>query len=139
MPTKQPLNMNEYQESFKKVQAELDEMRQRIDWGPSDSDIPIVPFEKIATIVPHGSWLVIDGYVVDISEFLSMHPGGEKLLRGLLGKDGTSSFYGILNVHTRSAGELVKMMRVAKVLMPNEFKAIVKDVVEISNSTAIVA
>ena len=37
-------------------------------------------------------WTVIDGYVYDLTRWISAHPGGPGVIRSLCGVDGTSSF-----------------------------------------------
>lgn len=39
-----------------------------------------------------GSWLVIDGVVYDITDFLTQHPGGAHVLRGYAGMDGSLGY-----------------------------------------------
>lgn len=40
----------------------------------------------------HDGWMVLKGKVYYISPYLAYHPGGESILRGSLGKDGTRLF-----------------------------------------------
>ncbi|BET01154.1 cytochrome [Nesidiocoris tenuis] len=37
-------------------------------------------------------WLIIDGFVHDLTDFLEQHPGGEEILMSLAGGDGTECF-----------------------------------------------
>ena len=41
------------------------------------------------------NYLIIDGGVYDVSNFASMHPGGESLLNEIAGTDATEQFYGL--------------------------------------------
>lgn len=52
---------------------------------------------EVSEIVRHndeanGHWLVIEGRVYDISEFLRMHPGGGRILRGYAGLDASDGY-----------------------------------------------
>jgi stearoyl-CoA desaturase (Delta-9 desaturase) len=87
-----------------------------IDYGLTDEKMPVVRVEQVyERVLDHDKWLIIDGYVLDISSFESEHPGGSSILKKMYGKDATKSFYGNLNNHTRSAKQLMKMLRVARV------------------------
>jgi len=41
------------------------------------------------------AWIIIDGYVYDITTFAAMHPGGELLILSFAGKDATETFYSL--------------------------------------------
>ena len=64
--------------------------------------------------------ILIDGFAVEIAEFKTQHPGGAKLLTNYIANDATKSFYGILNNHTKSARQMMKDMRVAKVAVDSK-------------------
>ncbi|KAJ3305605.1 hypothetical protein HDV03_001250 [Kappamyces sp. JEL0829] len=81
-----------------------------------ETKLPVWTFEEYKEEAKASQALIlIDGYAVDISEFKSEHPGGEKLVTNYIGKDATKSFYGVLNNHTKSARQIMKDLRVAKV------------------------
>ncbi len=48
----------------------------------------------------HGYWIALEGRVYDLNEFLHMHPGGAKILRGYTGMDGTPAYQKVLH-HAR--------------------------------------
>ena len=61
----------------------------------------------------HKVYLLIDGLVLDVTDFQGQHPGGSKLLRARRLKvdkftDSTADFDGGLNIHTRSAKRQLK-------------------------------
>ena len=97
------------------LEAKLNKEREAITFEPRDDTLPVLSISSISKYLSHDSWTIIDGYVLDIGSFISQHPGGEGLLRGQLGKDATKSFYGNLNNHSRSARQLMKMLRVARI------------------------
>ncbi len=41
-----------------------------------------------------GCWTIIDGGVYDLTAWIPLHPGGERAIAGLCGKDGTAAFHG---------------------------------------------
>ncbi|MDQ4076810.1 MAG: hypothetical protein M3220_11275, partial [Chloroflexota bacterium] len=40
----------------------------------------------------NGYWMIIDGHVYDLTEFIHLHPGGFKILHGYVGMDATIAF-----------------------------------------------
>lgn len=40
----------------------------------------------------HDGWIVLRGKVYNLSPYLAYHPGGESILRGVLGKDATQLY-----------------------------------------------
>ena len=40
-------------------------------------------------------WVIIDGYVYDLSKFKDLHPGGAPPLKFVAGKDASDAFYGL--------------------------------------------
>lgn len=58
-----------------------------------DVELPVVEWSEIRR---HASdtdgWIVIGGYVIDVTSFLDEHPGGREMLTPYLGKDGTAAF-----------------------------------------------
>jgi cytochrome b involved in lipid metabolism len=43
--------------------------------------------------VENGMWVVIDGSVYDVTQFINEHPGGPKILKRSAGKDASKSFW----------------------------------------------
>lgn len=41
---------------------------------------------------PHDAWMILRGRVYNIGPYLAYHPGGQQILKGVLGKDGTALF-----------------------------------------------
>lgn len=52
------------------------------------------------------------GVVHDVSKFVDQHPGGKKLVNGMIGKDATSVFNGGVYEHSNAAHNLLGTMRV---------------------------
>jgi len=42
---------------------------------------------------PNDCWIIVDSVVYDVTSFAGMHPGGERLITDLAGKDVTEEFY----------------------------------------------
>lgn len=55
-------------------------------------------------------WMIIEGKVYDVTDFLQEHPGGEEVLQELAGQDATESFEDI--GHSQDARDMLKNMLV---------------------------
>jgi hypothetical protein len=79
-----------------------------------DPDLPFVTMEEVAR---HDriddAWLVVDGFVYDVTRFLVVHPGGQRVLRPHLGKDATAAFARV--GHSVAAQVLMTNFRVGRV------------------------
>ena len=58
--------------------------------------------------------MAIDGYVVDVADFVDEHPGGESLLKKFYGADASHAFAGGIYEHSRAARKRMVAMRVAE-------------------------
>jgi cytochrome b involved in lipid metabolism len=48
--------------------------------------------------VENGLWVVIDGGVYDLTQFINEHPGGPKILKRSAGKDASKSFWKVSEI-----------------------------------------
>ncbi|KAJ3129815.1 hypothetical protein HK098_008049 [Nowakowskiella sp. JEL0407] len=100
------------------MESKVSKGRKELNWGPEPNLLPtlsVKEFETKCEANPKKTYFLLDGFVLDVTEFLPQHPGGEKLLTSYSGKDATKAFYGILNSHSKSARTLVLTLRVAKI------------------------
>jgi len=59
------------------------------------------------------AWIVIDGYVYDVTSFLTDHPGGKEIVLPHLGKDATAIFTDEReHVHSEAAYNILKKYRI---------------------------
>ena len=65
------------------------------------------------TVKQQKEWIVIRGYVCDVSNFLDTHPGGSNILETYFAKDATEDFESV--GHSDHAIELLKQLSVGKV------------------------
>ncbi|KAK6527281.1 hypothetical protein TWF281_010469 [Arthrobotrys megalospora] len=73
-----------------------------LDWANHQRNLPFVPLRRItpSELATHGArknesklyWTVLEGKVYDMTPYLPYHPGGEKELLRVAGKDGTKLF-----------------------------------------------
>jgi stearoyl-CoA desaturase (delta-9 desaturase) len=79
-------------------------------------DLPLLKWDDYVEKTQQGQSLVaIAGVVHDVTEFMTKHPGGEKILRGAIGKDATAMFHGGVHNHSWNANNLLGEMQVAVV------------------------
>ncbi|KAF9454214.1 hypothetical protein P691DRAFT_798462 [Macrolepiota fuliginosa MF-IS2] len=94
-------------------------------------DVPTWTQTQIGSYLSTGNRCVIllDGYIVDATTYLSEHPGGAKLVRSYSLKyetisntdpntwpDASVPFHGGMNIHSWAANQEAKKMRVAKII-----------------------
>lgn len=98
-------------------QAELDQAKMHVKFGPDAASLPAMTAADVQRAVADEGreWLIIDGFVLDMTPFKAKHPGGEKILRAYYGKDATAAFHGGLNMHTNAAENLAEMYRIARI------------------------
>lgn len=98
-------------------EEELQKRKKRLDWGPTDDQLPGITLAEFQSIQSQQQQqFIIDNYVVDVTHFKDKHPGGEKILRGYYGKDASRAFHGEMNQHTMAALNLLRLYRVAKIV-----------------------
>lgn len=109
---------NEVQKARVQVQQEeLDLMKKGIDWGHDLSTLSTMSWATVAKRVEQGETLiVIDNVVHKIDDFVSMHPGGSKILEFWNGRDATNAFNGEVYKHSKGARNLLAHFRIAKLL-----------------------
>lgn len=75
---------------------------------------PVWEWDEYMEKVRQGHYLVaISGIVYEVKDFISSHPGGEKLIRDEIGKDATWKFHGGIYNHSAHAQNLLNTMKVA--------------------------
>jgi cytochrome b involved in lipid metabolism len=62
------------------------------------------------------AWIVIDGYVYNVTDFLNIHPGGADVIIERLGRDATEAFNNsLIHAHSQNALEMMKKFRIGVV------------------------
>ena len=65
--------------------------------SPVPTPVPVVLYTK-ATVATHSGesscWSIINGNIYDLTSFVSNHPGGDRNILKICGKDGTAAFEG---------------------------------------------
>lgn len=101
------------------AQKQLDERREKLDWGPEVSCLAPYTMEQVAERRGDG-WMVIGGVVLDvnINRFVDDHPGGRRILELFAGKDATKAFLGAVYAHSNAARNLTTTLRVGRIALP---------------------
>jgi stearoyl-CoA desaturase (delta-9 desaturase) len=101
---------------FQQLERDLELGRQRLSWGIPLHELPVISSEMYSRYVKDGrSFILIDGIVHDVENFLTQHPGGVKMLESNIGKDCTAMFHGGIYAHSNAASNLLSTMRIARI------------------------
>ncbi|KAJ2546829.1 stearoyl-CoA 9-desaturase [Coemansia sp. RSA 1933] len=91
----------------------------RVDYGtPVEELAMFMESEFVAEVREHGrKWLVIEGFIYNVEDFIEMHPGGPRLTKSGIGKDMTNAFNGgVYNHHYSACNLMNSTMRVGKII-----------------------
>ncbi|KAJ7599284.1 delta 9-fatty acid desaturase [Mycena floridula] len=90
----------------------LHETQERLIWPSESIDLPVVDWADFQEQSQSRSLILISGFIHDVTDFLSEHPGGAHLLRKYVGKDATTAFFGGVYEHSNAGHNLLAMKRV---------------------------
>ena len=90
----------------------------------SSINTKVITVESFLDLTRKGSPLcIVDGYVIDIGNFMTYHPGGSRVLRGIIGADITQQILGLRGVdgisHTHSPAAFRKLRTLVKAKLEN--------------------
>ncbi|CAO3572769.1 unnamed protein product [Mortierella alpina] len=107
------------------IEKEVLEKKTKLQWGTPIADLPILSFEDFQHACKNDrkQWILLEGVVYDVADFMTEHPGGEKYIKMGVGKDMTSAFNGGMYDHSNAARNLLSLMRVAVVEFGGEVEA----------------
>ncbi|KAI8090662.1 delta-9 desaturase [Thamnidium elegans] len=94
----------------KRIRAE----QGKLTYGTPIKDLPIYSWEEFQSLVLNDNkkWVLLEGILYDIENFMHEHPGGTKYLSTAVGKDMTTSFNGGVYNHSNGARNLLTSLRV---------------------------
>ncbi|MFI9826033.1 cytochrome b5 domain-containing protein, partial [Streptomyces sp. NPDC052013] len=86
-------------------------------WSPATADGPFFDISEIAvrTTPENGQWLIIDGQVYDVTDFLQLHPGGPRILTESVGLDATAEYAAVLHHENSEINAMLAMYRIGAV------------------------
>jgi stearoyl-CoA desaturase (delta-9 desaturase) len=83
-----------------------------ITWPTDSNHLPVISWDDFKAEAKERSLVVVGGFIHDVSSFTEEHPGGAHLIKRAIGTDATTAFMGGVYDHSRSAQNLLAMMRV---------------------------
>ncbi len=79
---------------------------------PTPAPVPTASLYTEATVAKHSSesscWSIVDGYVYDLTAWVSQHPGGRSTILPMCGTDGSSAFHGYHGTKQNPANALAE-------------------------------
>jgi len=92
----------------------LEEMRSEIAWPKDSNHLPILNWDQFQAQHKQSgrNLVVLDGFILDVTNFIDEHPGGYHLIKTRLGKDISTAFNGGVYEHSNAAHNLAAMLRV---------------------------
>ncbi|THH18021.1 hypothetical protein EW146_g2886 [Bondarzewia mesenterica] len=82
----------------------------------SSAELPVISWESFQEQTRTRPLTLVSGFIHDVTDFLSEHPGGGLMLQAMIGKDATTSFFGGVYDHSNAAQNLLAGMRVGVLL-----------------------
>ncbi|KAK2067590.1 hypothetical protein P8C59_001316 [Phyllachora maydis] len=99
----------------------LDQRRSKLDWGTPIADLQEITWDDYVSRCNNGECLIaIEGVVHDVKSFIAYHPGGRALINSGIGKDATGMFTGGVYEHNNAAHNLLRLMRVGRLVGGSE-------------------
>lgn len=98
---------------YQQQQKKLDRLRKNINWGKSIDELPVWDREEFNKRAKSEQLMLISGIIHQVGPFIKEHPGGQALVKALIGKDATNAFSGGVYYHSNAAHNLLATMRVA--------------------------
>ncbi|ORZ24153.1 delta-9 desaturase [Absidia repens] len=93
----------------KKLLAE----RRQLKFGTPIEDLPVYTWEEYQSLVLNDNkkWILVEGILYDVEDFMHEHPGGVKYISTAIGKDMTTAFNGGIYNHSNGARNLLTSLR----------------------------
>lgn len=93
----------------KKLEAE----KKKLKWGIPLEQLPVFSWDEFQEAVNEKNckWVLLEGILYDIENFMEDHPGGLSYIKSFVGKDATGAFNGGVYNHSNGARNLLSTMR----------------------------
>ncbi|CAJ0827257.1 5696_t:CDS:2 [Entrophospora sp. SA101] len=93
-------------------QKKLDDAKKLLYWGVPLNQLPVYTFDEFKEHAQNNNWILIEGIIYDVTNFIEEHPGGRSLITTSIGKDMTTAFNGGVYDHSNAARNLTSNFRV---------------------------
>ncbi|ORX99237.1 omega9 fatty acid desaturase [Basidiobolus meristosporus CBS 931.73] len=96
------------------TQKKLDQMKRDVKWGKPLKELAVVSWDEYQDAITNKGqkWILVEGILYDVAEFMSEHPGGESYIKYGIGRDMTAAFNGGVYNHSNAARNQLSRMRV---------------------------
>ncbi|CAO3671125.1 unnamed protein product [Umbelopsis ramanniana] len=93
----------------KKIEAQ----KKKLKWGIPLEQLPVFSWDEFQEAVNEKDckWILLEGILYDVENFMEDHPGGLSYIKGFVGKDATGAFNGGVYNHSNGARNLLSTMR----------------------------
>jgi len=113
------------------VEKKVTKIKDGLNWGIPINKLPIYTWDEYQEKTKEGkAWVLIEGIIYDVGNFIEEHPGGPRYLKTALGKDVTTAFNGAVYNHSNGARNLMSTMRVGVVRGGMEVESLKKNITE---------
>ncbi|CAH1755987.1 5974_t:CDS:2 [Entrophospora sp. SA101] len=93
-------------------QKKLDDAKKDLYWGIPLSQLPVYTFDEFKESAKNNKLILIEGIIIDVTDFIEEHPGGKSIIATSIGKDMTTAFNGGIYDHSNAARNLMANFRV---------------------------
>lgn len=85
-----------------------------LNYGTPLNELPVYDWDEFQRLVSDAGkqWVLIEGVLYDVEEFIDKHPGGKKYLSAAIGRDMTAAFNGGVYDHSNGARNLMTSFRI---------------------------
>ncbi|KAK9703997.1 hypothetical protein K7432_010430 [Basidiobolus ranarum] len=95
------------------AEKKIGDIKKTLNWGKPLTELPQYTMKEYEEKAKEGyNWILVNGIIHDVDDFIEDHPGGQALIRSGIGKDATDAFYGGVYDHSNGAKNLITTMRV---------------------------
>lgn len=95
------------------IEKKINKLKETLNWGTPLYDLPVYTWDEFQEQIKEGKeWILIEGVLYNVSNFVNEHPGGPRYIKASIGKDATTSFNGAVYDHSNGARNLMSTLRV---------------------------
>jgi stearoyl-CoA desaturase (delta-9 desaturase) len=81
----------------------LRNIQEKLAWPSDSNDLPVISWDAYRDQATKRPVVLIAGFIHDVDKFMDEHPGGRHMITKMIGKDGTTAFFGGVYDHSNAA------------------------------------